>query len=354
MKQVFFLFPLMISLLVSCRPTEISSEEIPLSAVQCQSVDTCCLFELLHADDNRLVASLLYSSDQLMTIPVRDSALAFEGHKEFLKNGRGEKEVIYAHYKIHQDTVHVVSFTGTGIDKILKIPFTGIADYSSWETISTPLYQGLYLGMNFDVLDDDIYVFAGGKADDEGVICYVDNKDFDIGQLDFALQDKYDFNPIVKHSVYTSGSKVFVNGRNLLFVCGIGRLAMIIDTINGSTRYLYDEYPVYSAATDGINYKIDPKSYLGFYSYASDSMIYLSPILARVVNGKYDSDDYRGYPPYFTDRIDVFSWAGERLNTLCLEYPFSSFVVNERGDRLYALSEDSDTGNQVVHVYNLP
>ena len=354
MRPVFFLFSLMIFLLISCKQTKISSKELPLSAEQSQIVDSCYLFELLHADDNRLVASLLYSSDQLMTIPIRDSILILEGHEEFLKKGRGDAEVINALYKIYQDTIHVVSFTGTGIDKIIKIPFAGIDDYSSWKITGTPLYQGLYLGMNFDVLDDDIYVFAGGKIDDEGVICCVDNKDFDIEQLDFVPQDKNDCSSVVKHIVYSSESKVFVNGKNLLYVCGKGRLALIIDSINGSTRNLYDECPVYSAATDGINYRLSPKSHLGFYAYASDSMIYLSPILARLVNGMYDPAEYKGYPSYFIDRIDVFSWEGKKHYTLCLEYPSSSFVINERGDRLYALSENPNTGDQVVYVYNLP
>lgn len=335
MRPVFFLF-LIIILLVSCEPAKLSSEEIPIPAVQCHTVDSSYLFELLYADDTRLVASLLSSSNQLMTIPVHDSTLVFERHKDFLRKGRSESEVLHAHYKIRQDTIHVVSFTGTGIDKIIKIPFSGIADCASWKTVSTPLYQGLFFGMNFDIIDDDIYVFAGGKADDESVVCYVDNKDFDIKRLDYVPQDKNDCNVVVKHIVYTSESKVFVNGENLLFVCGKGRLALIINRVNGSARYLWDEYPVYSTASDGINYRLKSKSHLGFNIYTSGSKIYLSPILARLVNGVYDPGDYNGYPPYFTDRIDVFSWEGDKLYTLRLEYPSSSFVINEGGDRLYA------------------
>jgi len=355
MKPQIVLFVLL-SLFISCESTVTTVEEIHLSAKNTTVADSCDIFHLLYADDDYLLASTSHSSTNLIRIPIKDSKLIFENCEFFLNKGRAQADIQnHAIFKCCNDTIHVLSYNSYGIDKIIRIPFDGIKDIPSWEIDNSTYYQGLFpAGLNLDVLDDGSYIFAGGKFDSEKFICFLNNKEQNFKMYDYIPDDGIDSNPMVKLLVYSGNARIFTNGNDILYICGNGCLAMILNSEDGNIRYLYDEFPIYSVAPDGINYGISPKSSLGISSFASDNAIYLSPHTEKIVNGKYVPDNFKGYPPYFVDRIEVFSWEGNGLYTLCLEYPCSSFMVDESGKRLYAKSQDLDTGDEIIYQYDLP
>ncbi len=349
---------ILLPLLISCESTVATVEEYSLLANSVTPIDTCSLFQLLYADDERLLASTVRSSYDLVSIPIRESELKVEESELFLNYGRSISEVMRNNTcsGVCNDTIHVLASNLFGIDKIIKIPFEGINDISSWEIESTPYYQGIDVNgvTGFDFLDSDSYVFAGGLMDSEKVICILNNKEHTSKQYDYIPDDGFDSNPRIKKLVYFSNSVVHVNGSAILYVCGSGHLALIIDSNDGTIRYLYDEFPKYSASNDGLTFVRDSKSSLGIKASASDKAIYLSPRMAKMVNGKFVPDNFKGYPPTYMDRIEVFSWEGERLHSLCLDYPFSSFLVDKSGKKLYTTTEDLDTGDDIICQYDLP
>ncbi len=345
----------LLPLLISCESTVATVEELSLSAINVTNVDSCSIFQLIYADDECLLASTVYSSYSLVSIPIRESELKAEESEYFLNYGRAKSEVLRnsSAYNVYDDTIHVLSSPSTGIDKIIKIPLDGINDNLSWKIESTPYIKGVYC-RSFDFLDSDSYVFAGGLMDSEKVICILNNKEHTSKQYDYIPDDGFDSNPRIKKLVYFSNSEVHVNGSAILYVCGEGHLALIINSNDGKIRYLYDEFPKYSASNDGLTFVRDSKSPLGITASASDKAIYLSPRMAKMVNGKFVPDNFKGYPPYCNDRIEVFSWEGERLYTLCLDHPFCSYIVDKSGKRLFTYFEDLDIGDAIIYQYDLP
>jgi len=346
---------ILLPLLISCESTVATVEEYHLSANSVTTVDSFSVSNLIYADDERLLASSGYSPTCLISIPVRESKLEVEESEYFLTRGRALAEIqSYANYEVYKDTVHILSYSAYGIDKIIRIPFEGINDIPSWTIELTPYFKGLYPQSHFGILDNGDYVLSGGERDSEKLICFLHNNEHNFEMYDYVPDDGFDSNPIVKHYVYRPNSKLFVNGDDILYVCGEGRLALIINSKDSGISYLYDEFPKYSAAPDGMNFVRDSKSWLGMKASASEKVIFMSPYTYRYVNGNPVPDNYKGYPPYYMDRIEAFSWKGEKLYTLSLEYPFDDLLVDESGKRLYTIAEDLVTGDDIIYQYDLP
>ena len=63
--------------------------------------------------------------------------------------------------------------------------------------------------------------------------------------------------------------------------------------------------------------------------------------------------EYKGYPFYYTDFVDVFDWEGNQLERLQFDIPFGDFVVTEDGRTLYTISEDKETFEASIRRYDL-
>ena len=352
MKKLVAFF-LLIALFHSCQSNKEEVPEFLLFPIATEVIDSCYLFELINADDSCLIASLLQSSSQLVSIPIDNYGLNLSKSDFFLNKGRGNLEILSGRFDVYHDTLHVLSTTSNGIDKVIEIPLNHTDDASFWNVVKTPYFQTVYPGLNVNVLKDGLYLFSGGYIGSESVACYANIENGVINELDYWPEDGVAVNSVVKHQMYTSESKVFWNEGKILYVCGNGCFALLLDHNTQEVTYLYDEYPKYSEANDGLNFIKEPKCSLGMYSFTSQNSIYLAPILSKIVNGDYQPDNFKGYPPYYTDRIDVFSWEGKKLGTLSLANPFSNFIVNEQARKLFALSENLITFEQEVHIYDL-
>lgn len=116
-----------------------------------------------------------------------------------------------------------------------------------------------------------------------------------------------------------------------------------------SETFIYDEYPDYEVSSDGINPRRKPESKLGGIAYATDSLIFLSLLDCRIIDDKYVPEDYKGYPPYYNDMIEVYDWNGKYLYTCVTDIPFSTFYA--RGRFLYTLTTNKETLSSEVYRY---
>lgn len=156
--------------------------------------------------------------------------------------------------------------------------------------------------------------------------------------------------------MYFRGSSLFSYNGKILFVSGEGKYASILDTEDRTAEeiLLYPDYPEYEVSPDGLNPRRKYGCALGMYSFATERYIYLSPLKRKMdASGRYEPSDYKSYPPYYTDEIDVFDWDGGYVRTYRMDVPFCNYYVNEDEHVLYALTCDTDTMLSELHRYDM-
>ena len=148
-------------------------------------------------------------------------------------------------------------------------------------------------------------------------------------------------------------SKIFASGSKIVYACSEGRYVSILDFSSDTPgeKLIYDEFPVYKAAPDGMNAIRSPKSRRGVYAFATDSLIYISHLENMIEDGRYVPDNYKGYPPYYNDRIEVYDWGGDCIATYILDRPFYNFYVRDDDKSLYTLTIDRETMYSEIYRY---
>ncbi len=353
MKRFLILFAVL-SFLFSCANPQEGRKEVcvALSGVRLEICGDAPLFELIYANDTIVIASLLSNKSLLGMYRIGDP----ETFHKFLNVGRGPMEVTYASAISRSDTLHVLSYGPYGICGIIRIPVESAVDMQSWEYTDYSEYCGFLVGRGFCIKSYDEYVMLGEKYGQENIMSVLSSNTPHIAPMHFWPDDGFDGPAIVKQGVYGPGAKIFCNGDKILYAGDWGRYVSILNlsgsAISSETK-IYDEYPIYTAAGDGINPTRSRESNLGVQAYTTDSRIYISTLEYHLVNGEYVPDNYKGYPPYFIDRIEVYDWAGQYVKTYSLDVPFGTFYVSEDDSCIYTVSENLETMFPEVYRYEL-
>ena len=66
-----------------------------------------------------------------------------------------------------------------------------------------------------------------------------------------------------------------------------------------------------------------------------------------------ENKEYKGYPGYFKDRIDVYDWDGNIIQRYETDQPFYNFIVSNDDSCLYTLSHDNETKEPTLLYYKL-
>lgn len=350
MKQI--IAALILLLLSSCamQHEDRSERFVSLNGEKLETDSEMSLLEIVYADDSLIVATLISPDCQLAAIPIGGGSET----RQFLHKGRGPLEVVYANIKAHNDSLFVLSHDPYGINGLIKIPVSGIRDMTEWEYIDFSDIDNLGIGNDFDLLTSSDYIVLGGEYGKESILATLSEQSLSWSPVPLWPDDGYKGNALPKQMMYTRESKVFSNGDRIFYASGEGRYFSILNISEDpvSETFIYDEYPSYSAASDGLNPKRDPKSKLGGTVYATDSAIYIGLLTCLLSPAGYVPDDYKGFPPYYTDEIEVYDWDGRYLYTCTLDIPFSSFLVSD--GHLYTLTVNLDTMLSEIYRYDLP
>lgn len=353
MKRFLILFAIL-SFLISCAgPQEGRNEiNIALAGTRLEICEDAPLFRLVYANDTIVIASLLSSQNRIGMYRIG----APEDFHEFLNVGRGPMEVVNTAIISRSDTLHVLSYDSFGISGIIRIPVACAADMQSWKYTDYSDVKGLWVGVGFCMRFPDEYVMLGEKPGQENIMCVLSRKTSSVTPVHFWPDDGFDGPGTVKQVRYMLGSVIFCNGDKVLYVCDEGRYASILNLSGSSVlseTKIYDEYPQYKDSGDGFNPRRNPDSHIGVNSFATDSLIYVSPVECKLDKGKYIPDNYKGYPPYFTDRIEVYDWDGNYVRTYSLDVPFGNFYVSGDNRFLYTISENPETMFMEIYRYEL-
>lgn len=347
----FFIVLILLLILSSCSPSgrrERTVREIALEGEKVNITSDASLYEIVYADTNQLVASVLSPTNLLISYRMGENTAPYE----FLRVGRGPLEVMSANVKSRLDTLFVLSHTSSGLHKLIKIPVVAIRDVSRWKSTDISSMKGISIGSDFDVLPSASYIMTGGKFGTETVLTEVSERKKNGNPVAFWPEDGCPVAPITKQNMYIRGAKVFSNeGSKVLYACGEGRYFSILDLSSESVSetFIYDEYPKYHVASDGINAERKPESLLGGMVYATDSLVFLSPLDCHLENANFVPDNYKSYPPDYNDRIEVYDWNGTYICTYVMDMPFGNFYVN--GRVIYTLTLNNETFQSEVYRY---
>ena len=226
---------------------------------------------------------------------------------------------------------------------------------TEWEYIDFSDIDNLGIGNDFDLLTSSDYIVLGGEYGRESILARLSERNLTWSSVPFWPDDGYKGEALPKQMLYTRNSKVFSNGDKIFYASGEGRYFSILNISEDpvSESFIYDEYPSYSVGPDGLNPKRAPESKLGGIACATDSAIYIGLLNCLLSPaGYYVPDNYKGYPPYYIDVIEVYGWNGEYLCTYTLDTPFATFFVS--GRYLYTVTVDRDTMLSEIYRYDLP
>ena len=347
-------FPVIILLLLSScsAPTRETAPTMALTGEQVGIGSEESLYELVYADDTMVVAHLFSGSHRLKMFDL-DS---LERSYEFLNVGRGPFEVTYSTVKSTRDTLYVLSHTPAGIEGIITIPLHRCDDISQWDYEDISEYGDIAGGGDIAATQDK-YIILGEKYGRSNILTAVTRGDGpEMHPLDFWPEDGYDGSVISKQVLYIGASKIFANRDKILYACSEGRYVSILDYSSGILQEhpVYGEYPEYEQDADGLNVRRSPKSKRGVYAYATDSLIYISPLECLIRDGKYSPKTYKGYPPYYNDRIEVYDWDGHLTCIYVLDKPFGNFYVSDDDASLYTLTVNKKSMYSEIYRYSLP
>lgn len=347
-KSIIFSF--LIILLSACHnKVDNDVELVYLNGSVVDTGDDASFFKLVFASDSLIVVSSFSNSYKLTSYHKCGSTYREEN---FLNIGNGPQEVQMASVKYFHDSIRVVSYSPFGITGLLSMPLNSLTDSDTWNHI--PVKQELLYGGDFAWDIDGSVVLIAGEMDSEEILTRFRTADGGLSKIDFWPEDSYKGSSVTKQMMYFRSSSLSANGEKIMFAAGEGRYVSILDMSTSpiTEKKLFAEYPRYKTARDGINPVREPGSPLGVYSFSTENAIYLSPVNCHINNhGKYDPEDYKGYPAYYVDVLDVFDWDGTHLKTLLFDRPFSDFHVNEEEHCIYTHSCDLESMSSVIYKY---
>ena len=175
--------------------------------------------------------------------------------------------------------------------------------------------------------------------------------------LNYWPDDNSPCEGLAKHSVYTDNSNIFWNRNDrFLYVCGEGNFAFIFTIMGNSVnvrKELYSLRPDYEYMGDDrigrMNYTMRKRPARGFRVDANDNHIYVFLI-------EKDKDGNRAQKHRTSvcgNILEVYDWDGNLEKKIELDHLGHNIKVTEDDRLLYLFSENPDTGEPEIWMYDL-
>lgn len=345
LKNVFYLiFTIGI---ISCanNPQRIhnETETISLSGEEMhESSDYLGGFTLDFSEDT-LFQLISYSDYIFSAATLQDDSLVLR--TTFGKRGNGPHEMIKGNIIRKNDGNLLIVDSSVGfISKIYELAPTFIHDCDKWTEYKIGAEECLPGGAAVSLNDSCLLMLTAPLNDVKSIMSIIDYKHSKVTQADFWPEDGYEGATLPKFMVYMSNAKLFANSDGkILYHCGNSDLDFIFTVENGHIdikTFINDEYPKYTAATDGINYSMSLPNH-EYRAFATDDYIYLLNY-----NKSADGNAAKDYKQLrYGDEVDVYDWNGKKIKKLILEKGGYSIIINSDDSHLFLCSNDEETGD---------
>ena len=309
---------------------------------------------LQEVTDTSLVA-IQYDQECMSLYEIEGDSLKLR--RQFAYKGRGPHEFIFMTVKMRKDGVLDVINSGSYGD-LMSLQSVSIEDLwegkpmsEMWEESDLSWMENFFFGGDFTLAEDGRYYFLGDNFGTANLITAVDLRDRKREGLGYWIEDKYEGPVLPKQGIYLANSGIFSHGDKLLYVCGENRYAELLTVSSGAIterKVLYGDHPIYSAAPDGLNYRLLPENHRGIRACVTDSLIYL-----RLDESDVRMLPYKGYSWYYGDEIEVYDWAGNHLKRYITDRPFHTMKVSEGDSLLYTVTKDLETEEPIIMRYRM-
>ena len=301
------------------------------------------------------LATIQYGQEYMSLYEIEGDSLKLR--RKFAYKGRGPNEFIFMTVKMRRDGVMDLINSGSYGDLMtmqsvsIKDLWAGKPLSEVWKKTDLSWMENFFFGNDFTLAEDGTYYFLGDKFGTANLITAVDLQSEKSTGLGYWIEDKYDGPVLPKQGIYLANSSIFSNGDKILYVCGENRYAELLTVSSGEItdrKVLYDDHPIYSAAPDGLNYRLLPDNHRGIRACVTDSLIYFRLDVSDV-----RMLPYKGYSWYYGDEIEVFDWDGNYLKKYITDRPFHTMKVSEGDSLLYTVTKDLETEEPIIMRYEM-
>lgn len=265
--------------------------------------------------------------------------------------GRGPLEMMMPMSKIDsKGNYYAVERTGGSADR-MDYTTNGLKDLdtkSGMRSVDLSWLNLTYVS-NFAVIDEENIIVLGFNQEDTDLLHFVDLNARQSEGISFWPGDSRHVTDIADKMILVNNARIFINDDKLLYVCGEGRVAKILqlngDVVENETD-IYSSIPLYKKDNLGNNFFIQKGQERGINAYATMDRIYL------VVMGEMDhTSNYKGYSYYCRDEIEVYDWSGSFICKYRTDQPFINFVVSEDDSTIFTFTEDLSDNEPMVRKY---
>ena len=167
--------------------------------------------------------------------------------------------------------------------------------------------------------------------------------------------DGFEGSDYVKQTVYANGSLLKCPDKNLFLVSSqMGQYVEIFRIEQNQivpVSKLFDLYPQYEVANDGLNVRYSRDNMRGLDICVTSEFIYVMPdrgTMEEYVRDIQNSDSYN-----YTDEIFVYDWNGVLRKRFKLDYDILTLLVDKDNHFLYGQSIDKGTSDEYIVRFEL-
>ncbi len=276
--------------------------------------------------------------------------------KRFGRKGQGPKEfnTPLPYFDTKQNKLFVVdNYSALGNGCIIDMKNKNFENSRNWKSFSLRWMKSFYGGVSFIAENNNELLFLGGFPKESSLLSQISISNKTSKAIDFWYKNPYiRNNHRINQSVFLNDAHIFKNNTNnkILYCGGNGKVVSLFKIKNNkvdSLLHIYNEVSPNKTA-DGLNYYLTKDENWQVFAKATDQFFYLRPY-------KYDKrrSNYKGYPFYYSDRLEVYDWNGKHITNMEFDTPFYDFIIDENNTFVFTLTTDLKTDDIIVRKYNI-
>lgn len=276
--------------------------------------------------------------------------------KHFGIRGRAPYEFQDPYFAYYDDSLYMFNTSGRGELLDLYVASTDDLEnddgYENWKRYDMSWLNPIMPGLSFAPLGDRRFMLIAAGYGEADILSLVDINEKSRKPANYWIADDYKGANIPKQSIYMGNSRLFRKDSLILFAAGEGRYMDILEPGRDGgisvRKNIYAIPPDYVDVGDKLNFGILPTSYRGIRAFATDGCIYA---FLTVYTPEYE--EYKGYPFYYFDEIEIYDWDGDFVACFATDRPFYDFIVSADDSTLLTITQDMESGEPAVYRYRL-
>ena len=276
------------------------------------------------------------------------------GTEKFLRRGRGSFEAINPLHSFYTDGKELTVVDHSGISnpiKMLSFDLRSPNDLSTWKYKDLSWLGSLRPVRSMIKMSPDVYLVASGHYGSGTILSCLNVADSVLTPIDFQVKLRSKSDALVRELVLAPSS--IIQSRNdscrFAYACGEGQYLELFELSGQSAvnrLLVLSKAPRFKETADH-SYSMVDREHRGVKVRAGGGRLYV------FYEQKVETAQYKGYPRYFNDYLEVFDWRGKRLERLLLDQPFSDYILTAEGDFLYTSTIDAETRKPLIMKYKL-